>query len=342
MSGSLDSTHLEPTLDEFIIQVLSGDADPSVTERVQQWRAESSENEAHFGSLARVWSLTEPEVSREIGQPVETGVILSAAEQRRRSEDRTEVIPIGSRPRRFVLGSRAARWSLALAAGIAAVAFGVGTGVFTPGPRPEAVFLAQVDAPSTVSLRDGSFVKLAPGSRLEVWDSGVQRTVTLSGRGFFAVAHEAERPFIVRSADTETRVMGTRFEVSETAGGVRTVVVDGRVAMSNAQGSVEVPAGSLGLTVRDVAPTTETPDDIYALLDWPTGLMLFQGTPLDRVAQEVGRRYGQVVEVRGEALQALRISGTFEEEGFEEVVLALCETTGVECALTEDGATIGR
>ena len=28
-------------------------------------------------------------------------------------------------------------------------------------------------------------------------------------------------------------------------------------------------------------------------------------------------------------------------KNFEEVVLALCETAGVECALTEDGATIG-
>jgi transmembrane sensor len=308
-------------LDELIIQVLSGDADPSATERVQHWRAESAENEAHFGTLARVWSLTEPVDVREAGQPVETAIILAAAEQRRRSEDRTAVIPIGTRSRRFDLGSTVMRWGAALAAGIAAVAVGIGTGLFTPGPRPVASYLAQADVPSTVSLGDGSFVKLAPGSSLEVWDSEAERTVTLSGRGFFAVAHEAERPFIVRSGDTETRVLGTRFEVSETSDGVRTVVVDGRVALSNAQGAVEVPAGSLGQAGVGVAPTSETPDDIYALLDWPTGLMLFQGTPLGRVAQEVGRRYGQVVEVRGETLQALRISGTFEEERFEEVVL---------------------
>ncbi len=329
-------------MDEFIIQVLSGDADPSVKERVRQWRAESAENEAHFGTLARVWSLTEPEGSRELGQPVETAVILAAAEERRRTEDRTEVVSIGDRRPRFRLGRHAARWTVALAAGLAAVAFGIGTGVFTPDPVPAASYLAQADAPSTVSLGDGSFVKLAPGSSLEVWDSDVERRVALRGRGFFAVAHEAERPFVVRSGDTETRVLGTRFEVAETGGGVRTIVVDGRVAMSNGQGSVEVPAGSLGRTAGGVAPTTEIPDDLYALLDWPTGLMLFQGTPLGRVAQEVGRRYGQVVGVQGQALQALRISGAFEDMGFEEVLLALCETAGAECALTEDGATIGR
>ena len=65
-------------------------------------------------------------------------------------------------------------------------------------------------------------------------------------------------------------------------------------------------------------------------------------TPLDRVAQEVGRRFGRVLEVQDEALRARRISGTFEDQSFEEVVLALCETVGAECSLTDAGATLGR
>jgi ferric-dicitrate binding protein FerR (iron transport regulator) len=70
-------------------------------------------------------------------------------------------------------------------------------------------------------------------------------------------------------------------------------------------------------------------------------VLLFQGTPLERVAEEVGRQFGRTVDVRGEDLRALRISGTFEEERFDEVILALCQTAGAECALTDDGARIG-
>lgn len=329
-------------MDEFIIQILRGDATPSVTERVRRWRDESPENEAQFRSVARVWSLTEPAAGREHSRPVDLDVILMGAEARREAQDSVATIPISIARRRFTFGRHAAGWSVALAAGIAAIALGIRMDVFTPGPRPTASYLAQASTPTTVSLDDGSFVKLAAGSRLEVWYSEDERRVSLHGRGFFAVAHQAGRPFIVESRGTETQVLGTRFEVSETGGEVRTVVVDGRVALSNESGSVEVSAGSLGRATDGIGPTTETPPDIYGLLDWPTGLMLFQSTPLDRVAAEVGRRFGRALEVQGEDVGALRISGTFEEESFEEVVLALCETVGAECALTEQGATIGR
>ena len=86
----------------------------------------------------------------------------------------------------------------------------------------------------------------------------------------------------------------------------------------------------------------ETPDDIYGLLDWPSGILLFQGTPLSQVALEVEWRFGRPVEVRGEELRSLRISGTFEEESFEQVVVALCETVGARCALDENGVSMER
>jgi ferric-dicitrate binding protein FerR (iron transport regulator) len=92
---------------------------------------------------------------------------------------------------------------------------------------------------------------------------------------------------------------------------------------------------------EDGPPVTERVDDVLALLDWPSGVLLFQATPLAQVAAEVGRRFDRRVEVHGERLRALRISGTFEEERFDEVILALCQTAGAECALMEDGARIG-
>jgi transmembrane sensor len=330
-------------LDESIIQVLRGVADPSVTERVRRWRAQSEENEARFGALARLWSLTEPAAADEVGPPIGTDMIVAAAEERRRAPQGSDVIPLDRGRRRPRVGRSALRWSVALAAGIAAVAVGLRMGVLAPGPQAAATYVASAGGPSTVVLEDGSFVKLAPGSALDVWDSRSERRVGLRGRAFFAVTHVAGRPFAVEAGGTETRVLGTRFEVADVGGGaVRTVVVEGRVAVSNERGSVEVSAGSLARTDQNEAPTLETPEDIYALLDWPAGVLLFQGTPLSEVAREVALRFGQRVEVRGEALGALRISGTFEEEGFEEVLLALCETAGAECALTAEGAVIGR
>lgn len=327
-------------MDELIIQVLLGEAPPPVAERVRQWRAESPENEEYFRLTSRVWSLTEPTENTASAGPVDPAVIIRAAEARRSADAPSDILPISHAGSRFWKPNRVIGWSVALAAGIAAVALGIREGVLPSGATPAAVWSAPATASRTVTLEDGSFVKLAAGSRLEMWKSDEERRVSLTGRAFFAVAHDPARPFTVRSEGVEARVLGTRFEVSDMNGSVRTVVVDGLVAVSNDEGSVEVPAGSLAQVRPDAAPITETPEDIYAALDWPEGVLLFNGTPLGQVAREVGGVFGKNVVVEDERLRALRISGTFEHQSFEEVVLALCETVGAKCTLTESGATI--
>lgn len=326
-------------MDELIILVLTDTADPSQRDRVQRWRAESPENEAYFQGTLAVWSATEPEVLHAVPQPMDPNVIVAAAEERREDEAKRAAIPITTRSERRtkwpIVG-----WSLAAAAAITGLALGIGRGKGPASPGVLASFGAESVA-RTVGLDDGSFVRLAPGSTIHVLESTDQRRIEMTGRAFFAVARDESRPFVVSVDGVEARVLGTRFEVAEEGDGlVRAVVVDGRVAVANRQGLVEVPAGGLARATKDTAPVAEMVQDVYALLDWPGGVLLYQGTPLTQVADEVGRFFGREVEVQGERLRALRITGSFDGQSFEEVVLALCEASGAACALTDAGASI--
>jgi transmembrane sensor len=325
-------------VDELILSVLRNDAPPDVVERVRAWRTESEANETHFVEMARVWALTEPPPGPVAPRP-DTAAIVAAAETRRRREQPSGITPLASRRRPGLRGAPL-RWGVALAAAVAAVAIGLRTDVLLPGARPVAEYAAGAGAARTLALEDGSYVKLAPGSRLTTHDADSERRVRLDGRAFFAVAGDRDRPFIVEAGDAETRVVGTRFEVAEVDGGVRTIVVEGRVAVSNDDGSVGVDAGGVARTAAGEAPTVEGDADVYALLYWPTGVMLYQSTPLVEAARDVERRFGRRVEVVGEALQRLRISGTLEDETFEEAVVSLCQTAGADCDLTESGARI--
>jgi len=315
-------------LDELILQTLSGNATPSVGEQVRRWRAESPANEAHYQGIVLVWSATVPEAPAEAAAPSDPRAVVAEAERRRAAEVRA--------------GRRAALPRiLAIAAGIAALAVSVRLlTVDRAAPQPGATYVADTAAPRTIALDDGSFVRLAAGSRIEVRIADTLRTVDLSGRAFFAVGHDPARPFVVRAGAAETRVLGTRFEVAETDDAVRTIVVDGLVAMSNARGEVDVPAGSVAHASGDREPTVERPANVRALLDWPGGLLLFQDTPLSGVAEEVGSFFSRSVAVEGDSLRALRISGSFEQESFEEVVQALCEAAGAGCRVTTEGAVI--
>lgn len=325
-------------MDELIIQVLQRNASPEAVERVRAWRAESEANEAYFRDTARAWALTEPATATSPSHTVSAALIAAAAEARRVGTGPSDVIALDERRRRPRFGGRALRWSVALAAAIAAVALGIRLDTLIGG-RSSASYIADAGTSRVVTLEDGSFVKLAPGSRMRTSFSGSTRGVTLQGRAFFAVAHDEARPFIVRAGGADARVLGTRFEVAQTDGGVRAIVVEGVVALSNKEGSVDVPAGSLGQTIGGQAPTVRRAGDVYALLDWPEGVMLFQATPLAEVARELERRFGRKVEVLGD-VGTIRISGTLEEDSFGDAVLTLCQIAGARCALTEKGARI--
>jgi len=192
-----------------------------------------------------------------------------------------------------------------------------------------------------VTLLDGSFVRLAAGSRLRVWGWEGRREVSLQGRAFFAVSREESRPFVVRTRPGEVEVLGTRFEVAEEENGIRTIVVEGHVRVSNERGTVDVPAGSLARMTRSEAPVLEVSDDVWALLDWADGILVFQDTPLRQVAREVSRHFGRPLAVSDEDLGNRRITAWFQWEPFAEVAEALCLVVDATCAQEGVGVSIG-
>ncbi len=209
------------------------------------------------------------------------------------------------------------------------------------GPEPLAVYEASQDGSRTVTLDDGSFVRLAEGSTLREWEAEGQREFSLDGRAFFAVARDEARPFVVRAGAGEVRVLGTRFQVATDGDGVETVVVEGLVRVSNQEGSVEIPAGSRARMGTGVAPVAEEVDDVFALMSWPEGILVFQATPLSQVAVEVSRHFGRTIRINGSSLSSRRVTAWFEGESFEAVAESLCVVTEAACQSEGGGVTMG-
>src|SRR5690606_29878165 len=67
-----------------------------------------------------------------------------------------------------------------------------------------------------LTLSDGTRVWLnaATSVRFPAAFADSARRVELSGEAYFEVAHDAKRPFEVRSAGQAVRVLGTRFNVT--------------------------------------------------------------------------------------------------------------------------------
>jgi transmembrane sensor len=325
-------------VDELIIKVLEGTASPGEMSRVERWRQESPGNESHFQTTVSIWASTLPSPEADSPAAPSAEAIIARAEDssRARSGARPSIVDLLSGR-----GFRLVRPALALAAAVAVVFLSIR---FVGGPQgagtPLATYVADGPGTRTVILEDGTVVRLAAGSRLEEWSLDRVRSLSLEGRAFFAVTHDPERPLTVRAGASETHVLGTRFEVSQDRDAVRVVVVEGRVSVSNEHGRVELGSGSVAHAPEGDVPSAESVADVLSLLDWPEGLLVFQATPLTQAAQEVSRHFGRTVEIRGDALGRLRITALFNDQGFEDVVLTLCDVSGAECFLDDTGVII--
>lgn len=109
-------------------------------------------------------------------------------------------------------------------------------------------YVTQASEKRKMSLPDGSVVWLNAGSRLQYDPAGLYngtRQVFLEGEAYFDIAHDASRPFRVRSGAMEIKVLGTAFNV-------KAYPEDSNIETSLIRGAVEVRLDG-------------RPDDVYKL-----------------------------------------------------------------------------
>lgn len=191
-----------------------------------------------------------------------------------------------------------------------------------------------------MTLSDGTFVRLARGATLRFPAAEGRREVVLEGRAFFAVSRSGE-PFLVRTPRGDVTVLGTRFQVKSNGEGLEVVVVEGLVEVAAPGGTARALADQVATVREGAAPVVTSVTDVWSRLDWPAGLLVFQGTPLATVAAELGRFYGVDVEVLDTSAGGLGITGSFQGEPLEAVVEAVCAVTGIRCEVTPEGVVLG-
>ncbi|WP_256005735.1 FecR family protein [Pedobacter deserti] len=107
-----------------------------------------------------------------------------------------------------------------------------------PG-KAEVKLLKASDVENTMmKLPDGSMVILAKGSSLTLFsdfNGASGRKVRLEGKAYFDIAHDPSRPFIIHTGNVLTRVLGTAFDITTSAGSktVKVNVIRGKVEVKN-------------------------------------------------------------------------------------------------------------
>lgn len=319
--------------DELLFRVLRGRATPEEGDRVSAWRMESPEHDRRYRELTVILNAAlHSEPLPDTSPPAPLRVIHRA---------RSRVIEqAGSQ----VHGSRTRSWQrwIQVAAAAAFVLY-VGSTL-----RPDEAVVPRVDEltadefvtgaseTATVTLRDGTVVRLAPSSRLQL-TAGVQgRRVTLHGQAFFAVAKDPSRPFVIDTGSGRVEVLGTRFDMRAGDEEVRVVVVEGRVSLRGRSGGNEVRAGELGRIVEGTALRPVAVADADEIAPWMGSFLAFQETPLRDAAREIEQLYDVRIEIADSSVAVQTITTWFADQSIDRVMEVFCMVAEADCS-TEPG-----
>ena len=197
-----------------------------------------------------------------------------------------------------------------------------------------------------LALADGSRVTLQPGSSLRYparFGPGQQRVVELQGEAFFAVFHDASRPFRVLTDKLETTVLGTSFTVRAVAGQPEATVAvrTGRVRVQPRSNQPAAPAAAVVLRPNQrvvYAPAAPTLRPV--LVTEPALLhaqpLVFNERPVTEVLGTLQAGYGVPIRYDGAALAGCTVSLAFGTETLFEKLDLLCRTLGASYERTDE------
>lgn len=184
---------------------------------------------------------------------------------------------------------------------------------------------------TSLTLSDGTEVLLSANSRLEYNKefSDEKREVTLAGEARFSVAKDANRPFIVRTEQLQTQVLGTIFDVKAYPKTLPDVTLyEGKVEVSLNGSSPQLmqpgEQASLNKEGKLVLEKTSTETG-----KWAEGEFAFDNRDLMSVMQEIGSWYNISVVFHSRSLLEERIYFRMSRERSIEDVLEVLNDLGV-------------
>jgi transmembrane sensor len=259
--------------------------------------------------------------------------------------------------------------NVSIAAGVAAIAVGLGFLIRTQSPNfarsaapvpiarsiagteatvsPNiAIYRTQTGERSSVALPDGSAIVLDTDSAVEVVYSDIERGVhLLYGQALFEVAKHKPLPFRVHAGSRIITAVGTRFDVrlfgSPDTPSVRVSLLEGAVNVTNAdRASLETASMVAGevLQAPPSAPMQVRRGDTETLTSWEAGVLVFNDRPLGEAVEEMNRYTTHPIVLTDESSRDLRVSGVFNTSDPEHFAETIAETFALRLNRDQDGA----
>lgn len=309
----------------IIYRYLTGQITDEESVILENWKSENARNRSGFDDIVELWHQTG---NFQFPEKIDTGRALSEVHGKSGIRE----------PKSFNLTF--IRQIAAIL--ILSVLFSGLYSYFFSGKANDSDYYEEVNAAygtrTNVGLPDGSVVFLNSGSSLRF--SGrlgetVKRTVELKGEGYFKVAKDAERPFIVDVGKLSVEALGTEFNVNayEPESQIDVILIEGKVAVHSRDGKKS--GSDLILEPNQLAHFDASANNLLKELvadpvkytGWTEGKMIFRDDPIREVMRRMENWYNVDIQLKDQGLMNYRFTGTFVDESLEEILNAFSLTS---------------
>lgn len=187
--------------------------------------------------------------------------------------------------------------------------------------------------PRIVKLPDSSMVTLFPGSAIEMPESFNQtdRHIKLTGRAFFQVSHNSQKPFYVTADGLTTKVLGTSFEVNTLMTGAESIVTLHTGKISIAHAGQEIARLIPDQQIRFQQTTGQfrvTEVQAAAGIAWMHSELDYDQATLKTILYELGNWYGVKISTPNPQLLRKKITISFKELPIDKALTLLSKSAG--------------
>lgn len=314
---------------------LTGESTPDEREKVDRWMKKDEKNREFFDSLIKIWSV-QPHDNVEVDAQK---AWESFSKKLPEADKKDKINPLKKTKDRFNRKgyNRVTTFSAAAAALLVVALY---LYLFFPGLFYQDQSLAQkqpqvqkietaMGQRTSFRLFDGTHIYLNAASmvRISPYYGDTTRTIYLQGEAFFDVAHNPEAPFIVRTGEGYSRVLGTKFAVKSYPGDhqMQVTVEEGRVRLASEEKpeqAAELTKSTLGLLGADGNTQVRKVANLAEYVAWKDGQLVFESTPFQKVIPRLERWYNIRIKADS-ALYSQKVTASFDTEPVMEVLSVL-------------------
>ena len=313
----------------MVVKMLNGD--PSIEEKkaFEKWLGEEPGNKTAFDESNRIW---------EHSERMKDFHSIDVDQDLTKVKERLHVKSSGRRIIRYW-------WAAAV------IVLSVGLGFLARQyilPSTVMVIASTGDFMKETNLPDGTSVFLNKNSEIRYPEKfhRKDRAISFSGEGFFEVARDPERPFLIDVINQATvEVLGTSFNIKSNTPdeSVNIHVLTGRVAFystGNTDNKIFLEKDDHALFRN--GEITRNKEMNQNFLGWKTGILYFEQEKIRNVIDELGKYYGYEIILEDSVLKDTPFTSTIDNQDLESVLKEIELVLGLEYSVNGNKVTIYR